>query len=435
MRFRGFFLIATILLASGAAFAADQTVPGAGNANSAALARRSPIVQSAFNFLLHQAGLIKDPTLRKQTLDAIGNTHTCVSHRANLTEAKKDAIVQTLISEGLVNPADAAAIQGGVKAGVFPPVLNDNTACPQLPQPFISAPGSTFPFGHHSYPGGLPVHESNNDTADMNLANEYRAVYGHAGDAQFPTIDVDDLLRTQTVRDNDVDIFIDEDIILGAPLWHDWAKTMVFQWNADGSEFTELNFGGTGVNDNFGAAGDSRTGGHHIIGVAETMKRGLSPAFVITQACAHSAPTSGNEFKVVNWLRAAAIIAQIDPVAKGYLALDAHGNLRLPALRQLGNNVNLVAAGQTNVLAEYTLHNLSDADFTYSGPAVDAVLVLLQSIAPEFGISPSDPNYNNKFRNPVLSFFTAERLLIIYSEKGIGGVTAEVQKLRNAGVI
>jgi hypothetical protein len=429
-----YLLFVAMLFAVTTAFAADQTVPGAGNANAAALARRSPIVQSAFDFLLDQASRIKDDKLRKETLDAIGNQHTCVTHRAKLTEAKKDAIVQALIAQGLLNPADAASIQGGAKAGVFPPLVNENSACPQLPQPFFSAPGSTFPFGHHSYPGGLPVHESNNDVADVNLANEYRAVYGHAGRAGFPTIDEDDL-GLETRRDHDVDIFIDQDIILGAPLWHDWAKSMVFQWNADGSEFTELNFGGAGTNDNFGAPGDSRTGGHHMMSIAESMSRGLSPAFVITQACAHSAPTSGNEFKVVNWLRAAAIIAQIDPVAKGYLSLDAHGHLRLPALRQLANNVNLIAGGQTNVLAEYTLHNLSDADFTYSGPAVDSVLLLLQAIAPQFGFQASDSNYNNEFRNPVLSFFTGERLLMIYSEKGIGGVTAEVQKLRDAGVI
>jgi hypothetical protein len=40
---------------------------------------------------------------------------------------------------------------------------------------------------------------------------------------------------------------------------------------------------------------------------------------VITQAPAHEAPTLGNEFKVVNWLRAGAIVAQLDPVAKGFL--------------------------------------------------------------------------------------------------------------------
>ena len=210
---------------------------------------------------------------------------------------------------------------------------------------------------------------------------------------------------------------------------------MVFQWNANGTEFTELNFGGTGVNDNYGAAGDSRTGAHHIITIAEEMTRGLSPEFVITMASAHSAPTSGNEYKVVNWIRAAALIAQIDPVAHGYLYVDTKGNLRLPPLRQLGNNVDLNAAGQTNVLAEYTLHNLSDADFTYSGPAITSVNVLLQSIAPQFGFSPSDPDYYLKFRNPVFSYLTAERLLIVYSQAGIAGVTAEVKKLHESGVL
>src|SRR5262249_21773135 len=159
------------------------------------------------------------------------------------------------------------------------------------------------------------------------------------------------------------------------------------------------------------------TGGHHIITVAEEMARGLSPEFVITQACAHSAPTSGNEYKVVNWLRAGAIIAQIDPVAGGYLYVDCKGHLRLPPLRQLGNNVNLNAAGQTNVLDEYVLHNISDSDFTYSGPAVTGVNVILQSLAPQFGYDPNAANYFLSFRNPVLSFLTAERLLILYSEK------------------
>jgi hypothetical protein len=288
--------------------------------------------------------------------------------------------------------------------------------------------------------GSLTVHESNNDVADDHLAAEYREVYGHTGGRGFPTIDADDVKsnasRSHCDHDRDrSDIFIDQDLIVSAPLWHDWAKSMVFQWNADGTEFTELNFGGTGTNDNFGTAGDFRTGGHHIITIAEEMSRGLSPVFVITMACAHSAPTSGNEYKVVNWLRAGAIIAQIDPVAKGYLYSDSKGNLRLPALRQLANDVDLNAAGQTNVLAEYTLHNLSDADFTYSGPAVDAVNVILQEIAPQFGIAPSDTNYLNKFRNPVLSFFTGERLLIIYSEQGTAGVVSEVQKLRDAGII
>jgi hypothetical protein len=418
------------------AAADDQTKTGAGNAAAIALAKKSPMVQSAYDFLLAQAARIKDGKLRKETLDALGNPKTCVRHRENLTDAQKAMIVQTLISEKLLNPADAASIVGGATAGVFPPLVDDGTPCPKLPQAFFSAPGSTSVFGHHSYPGGLVIHESNNDVADIHLADEYREVYGHTNHAGFPTVDRDDLSSFSAPEgDRDFDIFIDEDLIIGAPLWHDWAKPIVFQWNADGSEFVELNFGGTGATDNFGAVGDSRTGGHHIITIAEEMSRGLSPEFVITQASAHSAPTSGNEFKVVNWLRAGAIIAQIDPVAAGYLYVDGSGNLRLPALRQLGNTVNLNAAGQTNVLAEYTLHNLSDADFTYSGPAVDIDNVILQALAPQFGYDPTAANYLLKFRNPVLSFFTAERLLILYSEKGIGGVKSEVQKLRVQGIL
>ena len=133
-------------------------------------------------------------------------------------------------------------------------------------------------------------------------------------------------------------------------------------------------------------------------------------------SCRKSRPS----LRRVNWLRAAALLAQIDPVAKGYLHRDGAGRLRLPPLRQLGS-LDLNAAGQTNVLAEYTLHNLSDADFTYSRPAVVEVNLILQAIAPEFGFDPADANYNKAFRNPVLSFLAAERLLILYSEKGTTG--------------
>jgi hypothetical protein len=280
--------------------------------------------------------------------------------------------------------------------------------------PFGAAPGSTFG-GHHSYPGGLPIHEANNDRASVALTDQYRQSYGDAdGRARFA---------------------IDEDIILAAPLWHDWTKPLVFQWNADGTEFAELNFGGNGKTDNFGQAGDSRTGGHHILAVAEAIARGMPPALVIAQASAHSNPTLGNEFKVVNWLRAAAIIAGVDPVAAGYLAPDASGNLRLPPLRELGS-VDLNAAGQTNLLAEYTIHNLSDADFTFSIPAVTEVQVLLASVAGRFGFDPADAaRYNTKFRNVVLSNLSAERLLIVYATGGIDAVSDEIAPLRRRGAL
>jgi hypothetical protein len=426
-------LFVTIALAtSTTANAADQTQPGAGNAAAVVLADRSPLVRSAVRFLSLQATQIRNRDLRNATLDILANPHTCARHRIGLgSDAAKDAVIDALTTAGLVNPADATTFSGGLRTAIFPPLMAADTSCPQLPQPYRSAPGSAFG-GHHSYPGGLPVHVSNNDVSDVHLADQYQAVYGNT-EHGLPQVALD--AGDDHPGHGRGDLAIDEDIIIAAPIWHDWAKSLVFQWNADGSEFAEFNFGGNGSTDAWGAAGDSRTGGHHILSIAESMARGLSPLMVITQASAHSAPTSGNEYKVVNWLRAAALIARIDPVAAGYLHVDTTGKLRLPPLGAL-SSIDLNAAGQTNLRAEYALHNLSDADFTYSGPAVASVNVILADLAPQFGYDAADvTRYNTHYRNPALAYLGAERLLIIYSDTGSAGVRNELYRLRQLHVI
>ncbi len=422
------FLVPTLLLLAAPAYADDQTRVGAGNAAAVALASRSPLVQSAQETLEQHAGEIRDRALRHATLDAIGNRDTCIAHRAGLSEGDKDAIVRALVKANLLVMADGAGIVGGARAGVFPPVRDDGGACPQLPQRFWSAPGSSFG-GHHSYPGGLAVHETFNMISDLHFAAGYRRVYGHTRADGLPEVG-----GAPGWLEHD-ELGIADDIVMAAPMWHDWAKPIVFQWNADGSEFVELNFGGTGSGDAWGAPGDSRTGAHHILGVAEAMKRGLPPAFVITQASAHAAPTSGNEYKVVNWLRAAAIIARIDPVAAGYLRVDGAGRLRLPALRAL-SDIDLNEAGQTNVLAEYVMHNLSDADFILTGPAVAIVELVLKQLAPELGYDPAAvARYNEQYRNVALSFLSAERLLMLYGNGGLAAVRAELHKLHARGLL
>jgi hypothetical protein len=417
---------AVVLTGGSAAFAADQTQIGAGNIRAQQIGNASPLVKSAVELLEQNARQIQDAQLRAATLDSFLNPNTCIRHRAHVTDAVKTQIINTLEAQNLVNPNDAASIAGGVKAGIFPPVNGDGSSCPTVPLTFTATPGSNFG-GHHSYPGGLAVHESFNDQSSINFSDTYRGEYGSLGEHRLPV--------TRGAQPTG-DVRIDQDVVLAAPIWHDWAKMMVFQWNADGTEFTELNFGGFGTNDNFGAPGDSRTGGHHILSIAETMARGLSPLLVITQASAHSAPTLGNEYKVVNWIRAAAIIAQIDPVARGYLVTDGNGHLRLPPLAALGSGVNLNAAGQTNLLIEYQIHNLSDADFVNSIPAVTQVQVLLQQIAPSFGYDPNDTTrYNNFFRNVVLAYLSPERLMMIYDKGGLEEVADEVGRLRRLHVI
>jgi hypothetical protein len=152
-------VIGTIVLITGRASAVDQTVPGAGNARAIDLANKSPMVRSARTFLSGQIAHLHNQQLRQQTEDAVENAETCVWHRIGIGAAEKSAILAKLISEGLVNTADDATFPGGLKAGVFPPLREDGSRCPKLPQAFFSAPGSVFG-GHHSYPGGLAIHET-----------------------------------------------------------------------------------------------------------------------------------------------------------------------------------------------------------------------------------------------------------------------------------
>ncbi|HEY5283691.1 MAG TPA: hypothetical protein VIM14_12950, partial [Polyangia bacterium] len=157
--------LAILSLATGSlptvAFAADQTVPGAGNASAAQLASSSALVQSARQFIAHRITKIGDRTLARNVHDLVEDRQVCIRHRAAESAASKQSIVDKLATEGLVAAADAAAFPGGALAGVLPPVLEPGSTCPHLPQPFFSAPGSVFG-GHHSYPGGLPIHESFN---------------------------------------------------------------------------------------------------------------------------------------------------------------------------------------------------------------------------------------------------------------------------------
>src|SRR5205823_5557560 len=144
-------------------------VPGAGNQAAQQLANHSPLVSSAMALITQYIGQIGDATLRNATLDAAINPLTCLAHRARLTEKSKVEILQELLAQGLVDPADEGMFPGGVKAGVFPPVTDEGGTCPQLPQPYVAAPGSFFG-RHHSYPGGLAVHAAVNLSSSLSLA-------------------------------------------------------------------------------------------------------------------------------------------------------------------------------------------------------------------------------------------------------------------------
>ncbi len=422
-------LAAALMLAAGSAHA-DQTGIGPWNGAAATLAGSSALATSSMAFIKAELAGIKDPAIRAATEDAVFNADTCVKSRTGLDAAKKQAIVDRLVAEGLIDTTEAGRIPGGLIAGVFPGLRDEASACPKLPMPYIASPGSVFG-GHHSEPGGLAMHVAVNLTSALNLADVYRKVYGTLDAKGLPVV------RSGAGQTADADFVIDQDIVIAAPVWHDWAKTIVFQWNADGSEYIEMNFGGNGKTDAWGSAGTTKTSAHHMIGIGESMARGMPAPFVIAQASAHGAPNAGNEFSVVNWLRAAAIMVGQDPVERGYLMKDATGRLRLAAVRQLGSvNIQASTPMQSNLLYEYVLHNLSDADFTFTGPAVVQSEVFLRTVASKFGYDPADATrYNTEYRNVVLAHLSAERVQILYANGGIGRVEQEVAKLKAAELL
>jgi hypothetical protein len=423
-----------LLITMGTAGAQNGTDPGAGNALAIKQTESSALVSSARSFILQTLSSVEDLRAREATRDAIDNARTCVAHRVGVTESHKAAIFGRLRAEGLLDLGDDDKFAGGLMLGIFPPLIDDGGACPRAPQTYWSAPGSVFE-GHHSHPGGLAIHVAFNLSSFLSFADNYRRVYGSSGGATgLPTV-VQPGRPSPTPAASDVPI--SQDLAILAPLWHDWGKVIVFQWNGDGSELAERSFGGNGKTDKYGAPGDSKTGAHHIIGLAETMKRGLPPEFVITQASAHSVPSGGNEYKVVNWLRAAAIMADADPVAKGYLGRDRSGQLRLATMREMRSvAMQSMLPNEPSLLVEYVLHNLSDADFTFTGPAATEAGVLLKSLASRFGHDPNDAAaFNTGFRNPVLAHLSAERLQIIYASKGLEAVAAEIEKLKRAGLL
>lgn len=413
--------------------AEDQGKLGVGNALAVSTAEKSALVQSSRKFILTTLDQVSDGKLRDLTKDGIDNIGTCIAHRAGLTAARRQELFERLKAENLIDLTDEGKIGGGLINGVFPPVLDDGSACPRLPQPYWSAPGSVFG-GHHSQPGGLPVHVALNLSSGISLADNYRRVYGLSGEGGVPVVAQSGQPSPAPAQS---DIAISQDITILAPIWHDWAKSIVFQWNADGSEFAELNFGGNGKTDNYGIAGDSKTGAHHIIGIAEVMKRGFPADYVVTHASAHSVPTSGFEYRVVNWLRAAAVLADVDPVEKGYLTKDKLGRLRLADMRQTRSvAMQDILPNEPHLLVEYVLHNISDSDFTFTGPATAEAQVLLKVLASRFGFDPNDAAvYNTRFRNPVLAHLSAERVQIIYANKGLDGVAAEIDRLKKMGLI
>lgn len=233
----------------------------------ARLAAASPVDRSARREVARAVATLHDPRTRRLTQSALFDANDCVRSRAGLDMAGQNRIITTLQQRGWIDPGLSLA---AAREGLFPGLLDDGGTCPHLGVPALAAPGGNTG-SHHSWPGGLAVHIAVNLRSAAGLMDGYAAI---------------ELAQSERDRTN------------GAILWHDWAKSMVLRWRPDGTTTDEMAVAGAGA--------------HHVLGLAEAMRRGLPRDQIIAQACAHGPAIGETQARVQSWLDAAAIVARVD---------------------------------------------------------------------------------------------------------------------------
>lgn len=313
------------------------------------MAKNSEVVQSAYDTIVKSVKKIRNPSLRSTILNIVQNPAPTIAR------GDEAAIMASLKKAGLLN----------VNAKNVFPRIGDKT---RSPQPFWSAPGSGYG-SHHAYPGGLATHTALNVVSAEALYENYRHI-------------------------NNLEL--DWDDAVGGEILHDLHKPWVFQWEKDHSCRVEQQLAGTGE--------------HHVLSIAESIKRGLPSSFVVAQACAHDHPSSKQgEALVVGWLKAASIIAGVDPVLHGLIAEDGK---TLPLPRRMEG---------------YVVH-LADHDWVISSSACQWSVQALKELAQEqYGIT--EAAKFNAFRNYVLANLTAMRLYGILSAQGRKAFAADVARV------
>ena len=334
-----------------------------GNAHAMRLAERSPYVHALYSNVEALARTIAAPDLRDSVLRFL--QHPTPDYAANhVTPQAREAVRDALAAAGFIKP-DAPLV------GIFPVGTEANS--PTVLQPFWSAPGSNEG-SHHAYPGGLATHEYFNASTAEGFGKTYDAHYFGGR----PTVD--------------------RDTIVAAALYHDIMKTAVFQWHEDGTLFDELTIAGTG--------------GHHCLSGAQAIVHGRSPRFVTTLLSAHAAPSLGDEKLVIDWCRAAAIIAGVDPVAYGLLKAG-------------GSGFELAA---DPVPVESFISYLSDHDYVLS---VHAAHVVNDQLETRYA-SWQPPTTLGWYRAAVLSQTTAIALYDTLARRGATAFAAALQQIESS---
>lgn len=311
-------------------------------------AEQSPLITASWKGLHQAIGALRSSELKTLISAIYRNPEPLLAKR--LDAANRKDIWQELRANGYTEQ----------NADAFLPPVSGNAAYST-----IAAPGSGYT-SHHAYPGGLVTHLATNVAITRNIVETYVSVYGYS---------------------------VDGEIAVAAQLLHDLHKPWVFQWQTDGSSRKEQALAGTGE--------------HHTLSLAELLVRKAPAELIVAQACAHTHPgTDSDEKQVVNWLKAASIIAGVDPVAYGLLE---KGGVTLPLPRK----------------QEGFLCHLGDHDFVLSAPVVQWTLPVMKEVAmKDYGLSETDCAGKpfHALRNVVYSRFSAMRMANDLAHTGENGV-------------
>ncbi|MEX2201918.1 MAG: hypothetical protein WD711_11025 [Dongiaceae bacterium] len=242
------------------------------------MARASRLVMGIYNELLQTAASLEDPGYRRLMTECI------VAPKVSFLEMyKSDADRKKLFAEM-------------VKLGFFNAEDDPDHVWPRGhmdPQTYLTAPSSHNDF-YNAHPGGLAVTVAYNIRMADAYTQSYRQMYG---------------------------LPINRDLPVASLLVHEYPKVWLYQWQQDGSWLEEPR---TVYDDTWHA--------HCIYVTAELMYRRYDSRIVMAMAAAHQlsaleASMDGRKVvtqwrgldRVAHFIKAAAVMAQVDPVAYGLL--------------------------------------------------------------------------------------------------------------------
>jgi hypothetical protein len=366
---RDFFRIG---MAAGAAFAVSSTIPIFSMAgvrkttlnecmemSPEQMARSSKMVMDSWQYILDTVKMIENHQIRSAVQGILDNPAPTLM--IGLTDEKnKRQVYEKMKAKAFVPDVPFESF--------LPAAKNPNKS----PHPFIAGPGSGYS-SHHSYPGGLVTHTAMNLIVSLSIYEGYQTIYGYS---------------------------LNRDVVIASQVLHDLHKPWVFQWGENGESRTERKLAGTGE--------------HHSLGVAESIHRGLPADVCVAQACAHNHPGwKEDEAGPVNWITAACITLDRDPVAANMLASDGK---TLPLPRRIEN---------------FVCH-LGDHDWVLSVPAAEWLIPVMKQIAVDkYKMAENDLNGKrfNQFRNYVFSQASIMYLYETFSRKGETALEKEVMSI------